>query len=1043
LARESTNGCIRWYHLPIVKFVHLHSHSYYSFLDGVPSPQALVDAAIQFDMPALALTDHHGLTGALEFYEACQAARIKPILGLELTVEHSLGVGNLILLAIDLEGWSSLCRLSSAAQTAPHRDPGQGIPFELLAENAIGLICLTGGVRGLIHQLFGTVQHVRALDFLFELRETFRGSIYVELQANECIRDLADLAEQAKLPVVATNNIHYIDPGEAELQRTLSAIRLNCRLSELGSHRGAVSPPGSYFASGEDMAARLADYPEAIANTFEIAERCHLELPLGVPHYPEISLPPGKTALEVLGERADRGAKDRYGSLTNTISSRLEHELKIIGERGYAPLFLIMAEIMDFTRTQGVPTASRGSAASSLVAHCLGITTPDPLALNLYFERFLNPSRSSPPDIDTDLCSKRREIVIQHVYEQYGHERVAMVATINRFRRRSALREVAKTHGLPEKTIKEMTAGLPRRGWSSRSRAGIDSADPFGELIQRYPTYRSVFKQAGSIQNYPRHLSIHPGGMVIAPGPLNDIVPTHLAGKGVIITQFDLGTIEKFGLVKIDLLGTRGLSVLGDVAEQLRAWKSAEFRGSLDVLDAIPEDDPDTAEMVRSATTIGCFAIESPGMRATLKEIDAHSPEDIMIALALYRPGPLTGGLKDAFVQRHLGVQPVKHLHPALSTLLENTYGVILYQEQVLRIASELAGLSLADADILRRAMSHFDPGKQMMSLKERFVSGAEQKNGVPRETSEQIWDLMAAFAGYGFPKAHAASYAQVAWRSTWCKSHYPAEFMAAVMANWGGYYRQRVYLNEARRMGISLRPPHINYAERYFGVRYPEGEPTLYMGLDQVRELTRRTQKRILDGRPFHSLNEFLTRVDPRPKEAENLIRVGALRGLGTIPELLTQIQGSAWRYQQPRLVDLSSESETSEWNLADRVAAQEQILGAGLDAHPLELAAALVDQANAITTLEAIRRKDESVRVAGVRQTLQRFHNQVGEAFYILELEDLGGVLKVLLTPDQRRYFRGVLSGTRPLVVEGVMDLLHVSGEPVLRVEKCWGLR
>jgi len=1024
-----------------VKFIHLHTHSYYSFLNGVPSPKALVEAAIQYDMPALALTDHHGLTGALEFYEACHEAGIKPILGMELAVEHPQGLGNLIFLAKDMDGWSSLCRLSSAVQTAPHRDPSLGVSFEVLSESADGLICLTGGVRGLVQRSAGSGERDAALDLLFALKAIFQDDLYVELQPNENIRELVSLGKQVDLPIVATNNVHYITSDDVQLQRTLSAMRLNARLSE--SPADASAPSGCYFTSGEEMARRFADYPEAIANTWEISQRCNLQLPLGIPHYPEIPLPPGKNALELLRERAEDGAKALYGSITKSIRQRLKHELKIIGERGYAPLFLIMAEIMDFARRASVPTASRGSAASSLVAHCLGITTPDPLELNLYFERFLNPSRSSPPDIDTDLCSKRREVVIQHVYEQYGHQRVAMVATLNRFRRRSALREVAKAHGVSEKIIKEMTAGLPYRGWSPRARLESDRVDPFGDLNQRYPAYQAVFKQAGAILDFPRHLSIHPGGMVITPGPLNDLVPTHLASKGVIITQFDLGTIEKFGLIKIDLLGTRGLSVLGDVAEQLRAWKSAEYKSSLDVLDAIPEDDPQTAAMVRSAQTIGCFAIESPGMRATLKEIEAHSPEDIMIALALYRPGPLTGGLKDAFVQRHLGLQPVQHLHPALSTLLQNTYGVILYQEQVLRIASELAGLSLADADILRRAMSHFDPGKQMKTLQERFLNGAEQKSEVPRETGEKIWELMAAFAGYGFPKAHAASYAQVAWRSTWCKRNYPAEFMAAVMANWGGYYRQRVYMNEARRMGIPLRPPHINHAERVFSVRYPQGVPTLFMGLDQVRDLTRKTQKRILDGRPFHSLDDFLTRVDPRPKEAENLIRVGALKGLGTIPGLLAGIQGSGWRYQQPRLFDLSSQGEPPEWDLATRMAAQEQILGAGVDAHPLELVAEQVAQADAITTLEALTLKDEDVRVAGVQQTLQRFHTQEGQAFFILELEDLEGVLKVLLTPDQRRFYRGVLSSKKPFVVEGIMDLSHISGEPVLRAKKCWDLQ
>ncbi len=1027
-------------------FTHLHTHSNYSFLDGVPSPKALVEAARNAGMTALALTDHHGLTGAIEFYEACVEAEIKPILGVELAVQHEYGLGNLIFLAMDLDGWGNLCRLSSLAQTAPHRQPERGIAFERLASNSNSLICLSGGKAGLLDQLWDKNQADQAAEFLKQLKEIFTDRLYVELQRHRAADDrtnqeLTSLAISLDLPTVATNNVHFINSEQAGHQRLLSAMRLNCPLNTLPN--GAAVPSSCDFKSGGQMDKLFVDFPEALAGTQEIVERCNLELPLGVPHYPEFPLPPGETPLSVLRKRAEEGAKKNYGEISKTIRKRLDRELKVIDERGYAPLFLIMAEILDYARAENVPTASRGSAASSLVAHCLGITTPDPLQLNLYFERFLNPARSSPPDIDTDLCSRRREKVINHVYEQYGHDQVAMVATINRFRPRSGLREVAKAHGLDEKTIKSFSASLPYRGWrpSNAARSRRDS-DAFEDLRKQYPQHRAVFDHAAAIQDFPRHLSIHPGGVVIAPGPLTDLVPTHLASKGILITQFDLDTVERMGLVKIDLLGTRGLSVLGDVAEQVRSWRAAEFRSSLDVLDAIPEDDPETREIVRSTRTIGCFGIESPGMRATLKEIDAHSPEDIMIALALYRPGPLTGGLKDAFVQRHLGFQEVEHIHPALSSLLEKTQGVILYQEQVLRIASELAGLSLADADILRRAMSHFDPGKQMVTLMQRFIEGAQMRHEVPLKTGERIWDMMAAFAGYGFPKAHAASYAQVAWRSAWCKAHYPAEFMAAVMANWGGYYRQRIYLNEARRMGIPLRAPHINYGQRQFSVIYPEGQPTLVMGLDQVRDLSRRTQKQIIEKRPFRSLNDFLTRVDPRLKEALNLIRVGGLSGLGAIADLEEQVERGGWRYQQPSLFGEAPVEADNSWELNDRVAAQEKILGVGVDAHPLELIAGDVAESSAITTLEALEHKKGSIRVAGVRQTLQRF-TQEGQSFFILELEDMEGVLNVFLTTDQRQYYRRLLSDNEPMLVEGVMDLAHISGEPILRLKTCRKLK
>jgi DNA-directed DNA polymerase III PolC len=1025
-------------------FTHLHAHSYYSFLDGILSPWELAQAAVEAGMPALALTDHHGLTGAIEFYEACQDFGIKPILGLELGVNHQQGKGNLILLAMGMRGWSSLCRLSSLVQSAPHRDPTQGVAFEALVQNQEGLICLSGGKRGLAGALMERNQLEMARKFLGELGEVFQDRLYLEIQwqhpaDRHSVQQLIEAAEYLHLPTVATNNVHYLKPEQAELQRTLSAMRLNCRLDDLPA--GAPTPPGCHFTSAQEMAERFAEYPEAIASIQEITECCNLVLPLGEPQYPIVDLPGGTTPLERLRELAFAGAKERYGGISPEIQSRLDYELKIIAEKGYESLFLIVREILAFARQTGVPISSRGSAASSLVAYCLGITTPDPLGANLYFERFLNPARSSPPDIDVDLCSVRREGVIRYVYEQYGEDRVAMVATINRFQRRSALREVAKAYGLSKEEIKDLTAQVPWRGWGPRTRRRRTDEAPFQEVQQRFPQYKALFQDAGALLDFPHHLSVHPGGIVITPGPMTDLVPVHLASKGILITQFDLESVEKMGLVKIDLLGTRGLTVLGNVAEKVASWRATEFRTPLEVLEAIPEDDPDTTALVHQARTIGCFAIESPGMRATLREIDAQSPEDIMIALALYRPGPMTGGLKDAFVQRHLGKQEVTHIHPALASLLENTYGVILYQEQVLRIASELAGLSLADADLLRRAMSHFDPGGRMKTLKRRFVAGAQEISGVPVETGERIWDMMAAFAGYGFPKAHAVSYAQVAWRSAWCKAHYPAEFMAAVLGGWGGYYRQRVYLSEARRLGLEIRPPHINHSQRLFVAAYPDGTATLYMGLDQVRDLTRRTQKRILSGRPFRSLTDFLTRVDPRPKEAENLIRVGALRGLGTIPDLLAKIQRESWRLKQPPLFEMDEEVQREDWDLPTRMSAQQEILGIGVDAHPLALVAEPISALDPLSTVEVIDRLEDRVRLAGVMLTVQRFHSG-GDTYHMLELEDLEGVIPVRMSREFYQRNRTLLSSSKPFVVEGLVTKLDTTREIVVQAQRVLAL-
>ncbi len=1020
-------------------FIHLHTHSYYSFLDALASPEELARAAGRWGMPALALVERWGLSGAVQFHLACREAGVQPILGLEVDIQHAQGTGALALLAMDAAGWSNLCRLSTTLQTtAERRLESAALPWEALAQHTQGLLCLSGGVRGLLAGLLQGRQTDSAVAYLGDLAELFPGRLYAEIQLQSpadhtWVDELSRLAKRLGLPLLASCAVHYLEPQQAPLQRTLAAMRLNTTLDRLPQR--AAAPAQAYLLSTEQAQQRFAAYPEALAATLEAAERCAFELPIDQPHYPEIPLPAGQNAAQVLRARAYEGARQRYGELQAGVVERLDHELAVISERGYAPLFLIMQEILDYARREGVPLSSRGSAASSLVAHCLGITWPDPLAHDLYFERFLNVARATPPDIDTDLCSVRRDKVIRYVYDRFGDERVAMVATINRFRMRSALRDVAKAHGLAPAEISKLVDELPYRGWGPPwLRSG--GAEAFNGLRQRHPEARlaQVLDQAAAILDLPRHLSVHPGGVVITPGELLELVPLHLASKGLVITQFDLESIERLGLIKIDLLGTRGLTVLGDVAEA--AWRQAQSGDDraaalpcvsqalspVGLLEAIPSDDDATSALVRAAQTVGCFQIESPGMRMTLREVDAHSPQDILVALALYRPGPLTGGLKEAFIRRHLGREPVQHLHPSLEPLLKETHGVILYQEQVLRILSQLAGLSLGDADLMRRAMSHFDPGERMQTLRARFVEGALERSGVPVQVGEQVWELMAAFAGYGFPKAHAASYARVAWQSAWCKAHFPAEFIAAVLANWGGYYGQRVYMSEARRLGLAVRPPQVNYAQAEFSLARPGGEAVLFVGLNQVRGLTRRTIQRILAERPFHSLSDFLARVDPKPVEAESLARIGALAGFGTIPELLAQINRGGWQYAQPMLFDLPVEKQAEDWSLAQRVAAQEALLGVPVDAHPLELLPpSLVADAKCLTTAQALERRGQVVRVLGIRQTMQRFFDQEGRPFYRLELEDTSGVLTVLVSSDLYRRQRALLATRRPLVVEG----------------------
>jgi DNA polymerase III subunit alpha len=1015
----------------------LQVHSSFSLLEALPTPADLAHAAGQAGLPALALTDHRCLSGAVEFYQACLKEAVKPLLGMVVDLlprgaprGRTPQAAPLVLLAMDREGWANLCRLSSAINLEEHPT---ACDWETLSGCSAGLIALAGDLGD---------PSGRALAAVAEL---FPGRCYAALRwsgaADEPgIAHIARLAAELGLPAAALSPVTCLERGQSPLLATLAAIRLGCSLARLPAE--ARPPAEPYLAGPREMAVRFAAYPQALAATHEIAERCSLALPLGEPHYPRIAVPEGQTPAAVLRQKAEAGARRLYGAVTPVLQTQLDKELEVIAGRGFEPVFLIMEEVIRYARQAGVPVSSRGSAGSSLVAHCLGITSPDPMRLNLYFERFLNPSRSSPPDIDTDLCSRRRDGVIQHVFETYGAEHVAMVGTINRFRPRSALGEVAKAYGLPAGQVRELVETLPYHFFAGRDADSEEEVpeSPFKALTAAYPQapYPRIFQDAQALLRLPRHLSVHPGGVVIAPGPLTDLVPLMRSGnKGVTITQLDLDALEALGLIKLDLLGIRGLTVLGDVAEAVYSWRRMEFHTPLEVLDAIPNDDPETAARVERGDTIGCFQIESPGMRATLREIHAREPDDLMIALALYRPGPLKGGLKDAFVRRFKGEEEVTHLHPALAPLLEETCGVILYQEQVLRIAHDLAGLSLAEADLLRRAMSHFDPGRQMQALREKFIGGALHHCGIDAELAGRIWEMMAAFAGYGFPKAHAASYAQVSWNAAWCKSHFPAEFMAAVLANWGGYYSQRVYLTEARRMGLAIRPPHVNHSRTEFSVSYAEGQPVLYMGLDQVRDLTRRAQERVLRGRPFPSLDDFLTRVDPSRAEAENLIRAGAFEGLGTIPGLLARLKEGPWQLGQMSL--FGWEAETGEdWSLSERVAAQEDVLGISVDAHPLELYAGQIAAAGALSTLEAAARPGQRVTVAGVRMAWHRSRAEKGGMMAFMTLEDLEGMLEVAIYPDAYRRVPAHLTASEPILVSGVIEADPLRGEPVLRAER-----
>jgi DNA-directed DNA polymerase III PolC len=702
--------------------------------------------------------------------------------------------------------------------------------------------------------------------------------------------------------------------------------------------------------------------------------------------------------------------------MTPALETRLRYELEVIDGLGYAPYFLVVADIVRFAHDRDVPVSPRGSASSSVVAYCVGIHDVDPIAHNLYFERFLSMERNDPPDIDLDLCSRRRDEVIDYVYRTYGAGHVAMICTYTTMRARFALREVGKVYGLTESRIDQLAREMPHY-WHPR--AARRARQVLTNLLEELndPVEREVVEMSLALDGTPHHLSIHPGGIVISPGPITDLVPLQHATKGLLITQFDMKGIEKLGLVKIDLLGISALTVMAECVKTVREREPGFSVAS------IPPDDPATAETLSAARTIGCFQVESPGMRLTLRELAARNEEDLIVALALYRPGPLTGGLKDAFVRRHLGQEAASTLHPALEPILQETYGVILYQEQVLRIAHEVAGFSLSEADLLRQAMSKPALHLEMARLKAQYIEGAQAKGGFDRGTAERIWEQMAAFAGYGFPKAHAAGYARVAYRMAYLKTHYPAAYMAARLAVWGGYYRSRVYITEARHLGLDIHPPHVNYSGKAF-ILDPDGK-RLWMGLGIVRDLTRVTTKSIITERPFDSLEDFLVRVHPQYGETVNLVKAGALTGLGNSKALLATLERRRWRGRhtgQLRLALPVEDVEPPEPTVEERATWEREVLGQLVSVHPLDLVAEPLAAYDLTSSDRLEEFHGREVTVAGVRLASQRFRAQGEEPMRLVDMEDGGGIYQVLWRGPALKRYREPLSSRKPVVIRGL---------------------
>jgi len=972
---------------------HLHVHSHYTLLGGTASVQALAQRAASEGMTHLALTDTMALYGQVAFARACTAGGVQPIVGMMIRLQHPTTLqltaqtvpwGEMVLLAQNPQGYRSLTRLSSYVQGSAEREQRlqAGLPWSVLAETSAGLIAIDGGRRGWAARLLRAGADKAAARYVGMLAGLFDDRVYLGLELQPSMpaglpAGLVKQSERFGVPLLAVQPVYMMEAQQRQQLRLLAAIRENAPLSQL--HPACLPDEGDagvehHWLGPEAMAERYRDFPQALAQIAEVTARCGPSLPDGHPVWPAIDLPAGQSPETELAGQAKAGMARRYGPQpAEAIIHRLQKELDVIGQHGYAPLFLLVADIVRFAHQQDIPVSTRGSVANSLVAYCVGITSVDPVQHQLLFERFLSPARLDAPDIDLDFCSRRRDEVLAYLRQHYGADRMALVSALNTFRPKSAVREVGKAYGLNEEAIRTLARRFrQRRHPDPRQRHTQTLAEMLADLDD--PLLREVLTAAHGLLRQPHHLSVHAGGVVIAPGPLTDWLPLQWTPKGFAVTQYDHRDIEAIGLPKIDLLGVRALTVLADTAQLVRQHHDAEFR-----LSHIPAEDAATATTLQQGETIGVFQCESVGARRTLRQLRAASVAELAIANAFFKPGPATGGMAQSFVRRCRGEEPVRYLHPALQPILENTKGVLIFQEQILRVATEIAGLSWQQADHIRRGMSKFKP-EEMATIAEQFVAGCQrqppQGPGLNQAQAQRLWAQVLAFAGYGFNQGHATAYAAVSYRSAYLKTHYAAAFFCARLTGHGGFHHPAIYMAEARRLGIAVRGPHINHSHRRFSLdweRQGEGtpRPVLWMGLGQVRELRRQSIQAILQEREqaaFGGVRDLLQRLPLQRQEITHLIQCGALDGLGPHrAAMLAQVEAWAIAGDARQLAFDFVVAVPPSVGLHQRLQWELALLGYPVSAHPLALVA---DEIGDCLPLAAVMTRPGSrVVTAGVR--------------------------------------------------------------------------
>jgi error-prone DNA polymerase len=975
-------------------FVHLHVHSNYSFCRGASRIENLVDAALARGMSAMALTDTNGVYGLIWFLQYAAERGLRPIVGSEVRT----GTEHATLLARNRQGYETLCRIIS------HRS------FE-------SDFCLSNALNEDREHLIVMTDQLSLLRALGRHNGTSR--IYVELNDPKTESPLRDFSRASGIPMVATNDVYFVDPSDFPLHRLLRAIDLNTCLSRIPPEE--LESEDRWLKPAEAMARRYPHLEKALENTERIAEECSADLDIGKLVFPSFESPGGADAFEHLKEECYRGAEHRYGELSDSVLKRLEHELKIIKDKGFATYFLMVRDIV----RQSARTCGRGSAAASLVSYCLGITHVEPITHNLFFERFLNEGRVDPPDIDIDFPWDERDAVFDYVFRKYGASRAAMISNHVGFRARAATREVAKVYGLPEQEIKTVTQRMGYY-WSIHHLEDFIQHNPVYKDMELKEPWPEIVRLATKLEGYPRHMSVHCGGIVVVPDRIDRYVPIEPAPKGVPIIQWEKDQAEDAGLIKIDLLGNRSLAVIRDA---LAAVKE-NYGKEIDYEQWDPTTDSRTQDFIRRGDTVGVFYVESPSMRQLQKKCGTGDFDHLVIHSSIIRPA--ANKYIREYVRRLRGGS-CRSLHPILDEVLNETYGIMVYQEDVSRIAMAMAGFNASDADLLRKILSKKRAGKKLEDYKEMFYAGAAAR-GVSREVINEVWEMIMSFSGYSFCKPHSASYALVSYKSCYLRAHYPAEFMAAVLTNQGGYYSAFAYVSECRRMGLQVLLPDVNESRReYWG----KGR-MVRVGLMQLKGLRETAVQAIVDERkrkPFVSFDDFLCRVNMDLADVKTLIKAGAvdsISGGGTRPEMIWK--ALAWHEarasRRPVARSLFQDMpaivppRVPQYSARTVLEHELETLDFLISRHPLSLYTAQLSKLKYVRGEDLHRYIGKRVTTVGWWVTGKVITTQKDEPMEFISFEDTTALYETTFFPQAYARFCHMLNRSRPYVLTGLVE-------------------